>query len=43
MPNIAQDWAKVQEAKGLPARQILSAYMNAMRQRGVKPVREWDK
>jgi hypothetical protein len=43
MPQIAQQWAKNHEAKGLPARQILDAYMDAMRKRGVKPVRDWDK
>lgn len=43
LPNIAQDWVKTQEAKGLPARQVLSAFMDAARKRGAKPVRDWDK
>lgn len=43
LPNIAADWAKAGEAKGLPARQVLSSYMDSLRQRGIKPVRDWDK
>lgn len=43
LPNIAQDWVKAQEAKGLPARQVLVAFMDAARKRGAKPVRDWDK
>lgn len=43
LPNLAQDWAKKNDAKGLPASAILSDYMNAMRAGGAKPVRNWDK
>jgi TRAP-type C4-dicarboxylate transport system substrate-binding protein len=43
MPNIAQDWVKANEARGLPAGQVLSVYMNAARERGAKPIRNWDK
>jgi TRAP-type C4-dicarboxylate transport system substrate-binding protein len=43
MPNIAQAWAKQNDAKGLPATQILKQYMDLMRARGAKPVRDWDK
>jgi TRAP-type C4-dicarboxylate transport system substrate-binding protein len=43
LPNLAQEWVKANEAKGLPARQLLSAYMETMRRRGAKPVRAWDK
>ncbi|RMH85053.1 hypothetical protein EA796_10915 [Pseudomonas sp. AOB-7] len=42
MPNIAAEWVRDNEAKGLPAREVLSAYMNAMRQRGAQPLRNWD-
>lgn len=43
MPNIAQEWVKANEAKGLPARQVLTQYMEIMRARGAKPARNWDK
>lgn len=43
MPNLAQEWVKTNEAKGLPARAVLSAYMEAMRKRGATPLRAWDK
>ncbi|MFC6672675.1 C4-dicarboxylate TRAP transporter substrate-binding protein [Marinobacterium aestuariivivens] len=43
MPNIAAEWVKENEAKGLPAREVLSAYMNAMREQGVEPLRNWDR
>ncbi len=44
MPNIAQDLAaKVQKDKGYPAKEILAAYMEALRKAGEKPVRDWDK
>lgn len=42
LPNIAGDWVKSNEAKGLPAKQILKAYMDGLRKRGVKPARAWD-
>lgn len=43
MPNIAQEWVKTNEAKGLPAEQVLKAYMDAARKRGAMPARDWDK
>ena len=43
MPNIAGDWVKSNEAKGLPAKQVLSAYMDGLRKRGIRPARDWDK
>jgi TRAP-type C4-dicarboxylate transport system substrate-binding protein len=42
MPNLAADWVKANAAKG-PARDIVKAYMDALRARGVKPARNWDK
>ncbi|HYF17518.1 MAG TPA: C4-dicarboxylate TRAP transporter substrate-binding protein [Ramlibacter sp.] len=42
MPNLAADWAKANASKG-PAKDIVKAYMNALRARGVKPARDWDK
>jgi TRAP-type transport system periplasmic protein len=43
MPNIAQEWVKTNEAKGLPAGQVLRAYLDAARKQGAKPARDWDK
>jgi TRAP-type C4-dicarboxylate transport system substrate-binding protein len=44
MPNIAQELAAdVEKRNGYPAKEILSAYMNALRAAGEKPVRDWDK
>ncbi len=43
MPNLAQDWVRTNEAKGLPAGQVLNAYLNAARERGAKPLRNWDR
>ncbi|MGE0563297.1 MAG: C4-dicarboxylate TRAP transporter substrate-binding protein [Pseudolabrys sp.] len=44
MPNIAMDLADdVEKKNGYPAKQILSAYMDALRKAGEKPVRDWDK
>jgi TRAP-type C4-dicarboxylate transport system substrate-binding protein len=42
MPNLAAEWAKNNAARG-PARDIVTTYMNALRARGVKPARDWDK
>lgn len=42
MPNIAAEWVAANEAKGLPAREIMKTYMGAMRQRGARPLRDWD-
>jgi TRAP-type C4-dicarboxylate transport system substrate-binding protein len=43
MRNIAQEWAKANDAKGLPASKVLVEYMDTMRKRGARPVRDWDK
>lgn len=43
MRNIATEWAKTNDAKGLPASKVLAEYMDLMRKRGAKPVRDWDK
>lgn len=42
MPNLAADWAKANASKG-PAKEIVKAYMDALRKRGVKPARDWDR
>jgi len=44
MPNIAKNLADdVEKRNGYPAHKILSAYMDAMRAGGAKPIRDWDK
>jgi len=43
LPNLAQEWAKTNQAKNLPANEVLAAYMDGLRKRGVKPARDWDK
>jgi len=42
MPNLAADWAKANASKG-PAKEVVKTYMDALRKRGVKPARDWDK
>jgi TRAP-type C4-dicarboxylate transport system substrate-binding protein len=43
LPNLAGEWAKRNDAKGLPATQVLKAFMDGVRKRGVTPLRDWDK
>ncbi|MEM1274494.1 MAG: C4-dicarboxylate TRAP transporter substrate-binding protein [Pseudomonadota bacterium] len=42
MDNAAATWADELEAQGRPAREILSIYMNGMRDAGAEPLRNWD-
>jgi TRAP-type C4-dicarboxylate transport system substrate-binding protein len=42
LPNLAGDWAKANASKG-PTNEIVKTYMDALRAKGVKPAREWDK
>ncbi len=42
MPNIAADWVKINASRG-PAAQIVQTYMQELRKRGAKPLRDWDK
>lgn len=43
MPNVAKDWANDWEKKGMPAKAILSAYMDIMRKAKQPILRHWDK
>jgi TRAP-type C4-dicarboxylate transport system substrate-binding protein len=43
MPNIAADWVKRNEARGIPAKKVLQAYMAKLRAAKVELVRDWDK
>lgn len=43
MPDIATRWAKATEGRGFPAFEVLRAYMEGIRARGGKPLRDWDR
>jgi len=43
MPNIAKDWVKRNEERGVPARKVLETYMSKLRAAHVELVRDWDK
>jgi C4-dicarboxylate-binding protein DctP len=43
LPNIAGRWADATEKRGIPAHEVLRIYMNAVRARGGKPLRNWDR
>ncbi len=43
LPNMAKEWAAELEAKGIPAKQMLTNYMDALRAAGEKPLRDWDR
>lgn len=43
MPNIAKDWVKRNEERGVPAKAVLETYMSKLRAAKVELVRDWDK
>ncbi len=43
LPDIAGEWAAAAEAKGLPGKAFMKAYMDGLRAAGEKPARDWDK
>lgn len=43
LPDLAGDWVKRNEAAGLPARDVLKAFLDAGRKRGQTPLRNWDR
>lgn len=43
MPNVAKGWVASLEKKGIPAREILVAYMDKMRAAKQPIIRQWDK
>lgn len=42
MPNIAEEWAETLEARGLPAKELVTLYLDALRNRGADIARDWD-
>ncbi len=43
LPGLAKQWAEALEAKGLPGKAVVKAYMEEARARGISPPRDWDK
>ncbi len=43
MPDIATRWIEATEQRGIPAGEVLRAYMNAVRDHGGTPLRDWDR
>jgi TRAP-type C4-dicarboxylate transport system substrate-binding protein len=43
MPNIATPWVAATERRGSPAGPVLRAYLEAIRARGGRPLRDWDR
>jgi TRAP-type C4-dicarboxylate transport system substrate-binding protein len=43
LPNLAQEWVKNNEGRGVQAKPLLTQYMAAMKARGAKPERDWER
>ncbi len=43
MENAAKTWAEELDARGVPGSEVLSLYMDAMRDAGATPLRDWDR
>ena len=43
LPNVPMEWAATMDAKGLPGTKTVEGFLNGLRQRGAKLVRDWDK
>lgn len=43
LPNLAKEWAAKLDGQGKPGSKVLSAYMDALRAGGAKPLRHWDR
>jgi TRAP-type C4-dicarboxylate transport system substrate-binding protein len=42
MGNVSKDFVAANAARGVPAADIMKAFMTEMRARGAKPLRNWD-
>lgn len=42
LPDLGKLWVETNEAKGLPAREIMKQFMETVRAHGGKPLRDWD-
>lgn len=43
LPNVPLEWAAQQDAAGLPGSEVLTAFMEALREAGQNPPRAWEK
>jgi TRAP-type C4-dicarboxylate transport system substrate-binding protein len=43
LPNVPMEWAAAMGEKGVPGKAMLQGYLDGLRSRGVKLVRDWDK
>lgn len=43
IPNVAKGWAEGLDKRGLPGTKVLKAFMEKVRARGFKPLRDWDR
>jgi len=43
MPNLSQEWVKNNEARGVQAKALLNQYIAAVKARGAKPERDWER
>lgn len=43
LPNLAEEWVQDADKRGFPGKLMLTSFMDAMRARGQKPLRDWDK
>ncbi|HSX93684.1 MAG TPA: C4-dicarboxylate TRAP transporter substrate-binding protein [Hydrogenophaga sp.] len=43
LPNLAQEWVKNNEGRGVQAKPLLTQYMAAVKARGAKPERDWER
>jgi hypothetical protein len=41
LKDVAGDWARDLEKKGIPAKALLAKFMSEVRKRGGKPLRDW--
>ena len=41
LPDLAGDWVSLNEANGLPAGEVLEAFLEGARSRGYEPLRAW--
>jgi len=42
LPEYGKQWVERNEAKGLPAKEMLGLLMNGIRAAGLEPQRDWD-
>jgi TRAP-type C4-dicarboxylate transport system substrate-binding protein len=43
LPNVPMEWAKTMDEKGLPGTETVKGYLDGLRKRDAKLVRDWDK